>query len=179
MHFNHKLTIGWVAAGQGFSALGTVVGLRILTQYLEPASFGVVTLAVGAAALALGVACTPLTQAAFYFYPTLAARGETTVLMSALRRGLVRTVPWLLAAGSIVAVLYVTAGRGSVWIVIATAALLFCDCWRAIYLCLLNAASEHRRYGIWLALEAWGRYLDGLVSGAPAGNVVELAKARG
>ena len=28
------------------------------------------------------------------------------------------------------------------------------------------------------ALEAWGRYLDGLVSGAPASNVVELAKAR-
>jgi integrase len=29
------------------------------------------------------------------------------------------------------------------------------------------------------ALEAWGRYVDGLVSGAPAGrNVVELAKAR-
>ena len=28
------------------------------------------------------------------------------------------------------------------------------------------------------ALEAWGRYLDALISGAPAGNVVELAKAR-
>jgi integrase len=28
------------------------------------------------------------------------------------------------------------------------------------------------------ALEAWGRYLDALVTGAPAGNVVELAKAR-
>jgi hypothetical protein len=29
------------------------------------------------------------------------------------------------------------------------------------------------------ALEAWGRYLDMLISGAPAVNVVELAKARG
>jgi integrase len=28
------------------------------------------------------------------------------------------------------------------------------------------------------ALEAWGRYLDALISGAPAANVVELAKAR-
>jgi integrase len=28
------------------------------------------------------------------------------------------------------------------------------------------------------ALEAWGRYLDGLVGGAPVGSVVELAKAR-
>jgi hypothetical protein len=28
------------------------------------------------------------------------------------------------------------------------------------------------------ALEAWGRSLDALISGAPAGNVVELAKAR-
>lgn len=29
------------------------------------------------------------------------------------------------------------------------------------------------------ALEAWGRYLDAIVSGAPTGNVVEFAKARG
>ena len=29
------------------------------------------------------------------------------------------------------------------------------------------------------ALQAWGRHLDTLISGAEAGNVVELAKARG
>ena len=28
------------------------------------------------------------------------------------------------------------------------------------------------------ALEAWGRYLDALLTGKPAGNVVDLAKAR-
>jgi len=36
-----------------------------------------------------------------------------------------------------------------------------------------NYAEEKRA-----ALEAWGRYLETLISGAPAANVVELAKAR-
>ena len=29
------------------------------------------------------------------------------------------------------------------------------------------------------ALDAWARRLDAIINGAPAGNVVELAKARG
>jgi O-antigen/teichoic acid export membrane protein len=159
MILNRKLTIGWVAAGQALSALGTVVGLRILTQFLEPATFGVVTLSLGAAALALGLACTPLTQAAMYFYPSLAARGEAANLAGALRRGLARTGRWLLAAGAIIALLYVSVGGGSLWIVAATAALFVCDCWRSINLILLNCASKHERYGMWMTLEAWGRPL--------------------
>ena len=159
MLLHRKIALGWVAAGQLLSALGTVVGLRILTQSLEPATFGAVTLAVGAAALALGLACTPLTQAAMYFYPSLAAQGGAAILAGALWRGLKRTIPWLLAGGVIAAVSYVIAGHGSAWIVVATAALLFCDCWRAVNLCLLNSASEHKRYGMWMALEAWGRPL--------------------
>jgi O-antigen/teichoic acid export membrane protein len=159
MPANRKITLGWVAAGQLLSALGTVVGLRVLTQNLDPATFGAVTLALGAAALALGLACTPLTQAAMYFYPSVETQGRTAVLASALLRGLRRTIPWLLVGGAIVATVYVTAGAGSAWIVVATAALLFCDCWRQINLCLLNSASEHKRYGMWMALEAWGRPL--------------------
>jgi O-antigen/teichoic acid export membrane protein len=159
MMLKHRMTIGWVAAGQGLSALGTVVGLRILTQCLEPAAFGVVSLALGAAALALGLTCTPLTQAAMYFYPSLASQGDGPALRGALWRGCARTLPWLLAGGAIVALPYVMAGSGSVGIVVATAALLVCDIWRSVSLCLLNVASEHKRYGIWMALEAWGRPL--------------------
>jgi O-antigen/teichoic acid export membrane protein len=164
MIVKHRLTIGWVAAGQGLSALGTVVGLRILTQYLEPAMFGVVSLALGAAALALGLTCTPLTQAAMYFYPSLAPQGGATVLAGALRRGWIRTLPWLLVGGAIVAVPYVSVGSGSIWLVVATAALLVSDVWRSVNLCLLNAAADHKRYGIWMALEAWGRPLCATVA---------------
>ena len=101
---NRKRILGWVAGGQALTALGTVGGLRILTQYLDPAMFGLVTLALGVAALGLGLFCTPLTQAAMYFYPSLTAQGEEASLPGALRRGLVHALPWLLAGGAIVAI---------------------------------------------------------------------------
>jgi len=135
------------------------VGVRILTQTLDPAVFGVASLVLGVAALALGLTCTPLTQAAMYFYPSLAAEGRGTILRKTLWRAWRKTLPWVIGGGLILAVPYVVGGTISIWLVLATAALLFADTWRSINLCLLNVASEHKRYGIWLTLEAWGRPL--------------------
>jgi O-antigen/teichoic acid export membrane protein len=99
-----------------------------------------------------------------YFYPSLASEGGATVLAGALRRGWVRTLPWLLAGGALVAVPYVSMGSGSIGLVAVTAVLLLTDVWRSVNLCLLNAAADHKRYGMWMALEAWGRPLCAAVA---------------
>jgi O-antigen/teichoic acid export membrane protein len=156
---DRKWALGWVAGGQALTAAGTVVGLRILTQYLDPTVFGRVSLALAAAALALGLTCTPLTQAAMYFYPTLAPEERRAVLANAVWRGLRRASPYLAAGAIVAAVVYLGAADGSAAVVAATAALLTVDGWRSINTTLLNAGSEHGRYGVWMALEAWARPL--------------------
>jgi O-antigen/teichoic acid export membrane protein len=44
----------WVFAGQGASALATLVGLRLITEWVPPAVYGTVVLALGVVALAHG-----------------------------------------------------------------------------------------------------------------------------
>jgi O-antigen/teichoic acid export membrane protein len=154
-----KWAFGWVAAGQALTAVGTVVGLRILTQNLEPAVFGQVTLLLAAAALALGVTCTPLTQAAMYFFPGLAPEGREALLTSAVWRGIRSSWIWVGVAVLIAGGVYIVVGNGTISIVLATVAVLLSDCWRSINTSLLNANAQHRRYGAWLALEAWARPL--------------------
>ena len=44
--------VAWVVAGQAGTALGTLIGVRILTQFLSPNDYGIVTLATGLSVLA-------------------------------------------------------------------------------------------------------------------------------
>jgi len=116
-------------------------------------------LLLAAAALALGVTSTPLTQAAMYFFPTLAPEGREALLAAAMWRGLRRSWLWIAAVAVLAGGAYIVAGGGTISIVLATIAVLLSDCWRSINVSLLNAAGQHRRYGVWLALEAWTRPL--------------------
>jgi O-antigen/teichoic acid export membrane protein len=171
-----KWAFSWVAGGQALTAAGTVLGLRILTQNLEPAVFGQATLLLAAAALALGVTCTPLTQAAMYFFPTLVPEGREALLTSAVWRGVRRAWIWLGVAVLVAGGAYIVLGHGSLSTVLATIAVLLSDCWRSIKTSMLNANAQHRRYGVWLALEAWARPLCAtaavLIFGASAAAVL-------
>ena len=51
-----------MASGQVLSALAALVSIRIMTELLPPEEFGRLTLLLGAAALALGLAATPRLQ---------------------------------------------------------------------------------------------------------------------
>jgi len=59
----------WVAFGQMFSAIGTLVGIRLLTEFVPPDVFGSITLLLATANLALGTLFTPIMQAALKYYP--------------------------------------------------------------------------------------------------------------
>ena len=59
----------WVAFGQILSAIGTLVGIRLLTEFVPPDIFGSITLLIATANLALGTLFTPIMQAALKYYP--------------------------------------------------------------------------------------------------------------
>lgn len=158
------------------TAMGTLAGVRLLTQFLPPAEYGVVTLALGSSTLALGLIATPLTQAAMHYYPAAKAEGNDRELERSVLRLFGRIAPWML--------LLVACGVTAcfVWkiappIAIGAAGVLLClDSLRSASLSLLNSARRHRRYTVWMAIDTWGRPLFAtcavLLLGASSGIVL-------
>jgi O-antigen/teichoic acid export membrane protein len=158
---NQFAEVGWVVAGQVATALGTLIGVRILTQVLAPGAYGVVTLATGVSILASNLVVAPLTQAAIHFYPGIAASGSVHELLESLLRCYRRVAPaaaWVALAGG---ALYVILVHGSPILVVMLALQFACDCWRSANLSLLNAARRQQRFALWTAADIWCRPLAG------------------
>jgi O-antigen/teichoic acid export membrane protein len=151
--------VSWVIGGQATTALGTLVGVRILTQYLSPDGYGVVSLATGMSTLAISLIATPITQAAIHYYPGIVADGSASELLSAVARCYRTMAPWAALAAVTGGILFVLWGHGSPVLVILLGLLFTSDCWRSANLSLLNAARRQQRYGLWMAADAWSRPL--------------------
>jgi O-antigen/teichoic acid export membrane protein len=149
----------WVIGGQAATALGTLVGVRILTQYLSPDGYGVVSLATGMSTLAISLIAAPITQAAIHFYPGIVADGSASELLAAVARCYRTMAPWAALVAVAGGIFYVIWGHGSPVLVILLGLLLTSDCWRSANLSLLNAARRQERYGLWTAADAWSRPL--------------------
>jgi len=127
----HLSSAVWIIGGTALTALGTLVGVRVLTQFLTPAVYGVVSLALGMSALAISLVSTPLTQAAIHYYPSVAARGSARDLLESLRRCFLKMTPWLLGVALIGGCAFVIWGGGSLLLVVLLVLMLACDCWRS------------------------------------------------
>ena len=141
------------------TATGTLVGVRLLTQFLAPPEYGAVTLALGSSTLALGLIATPLTQAAMHYFPAARAEGSDHELERSLLRLYARLAPWLLVV--VASAVWVCARwHIAAPLSIAAAGVLLClDSLRSVGLSLLNSARRHRRYTLWMATDTWGRPL--------------------
>jgi O-antigen/teichoic acid export membrane protein len=166
----------WVAAGQALTAIGTLLGVRLLTQFLAPAQFGVVSLALGMAVLASNLVASPLTQAAIHFYPKYSAE-RLYELRDALLRCFRRFTPWVVLVAVIGGAGYSFTGRGSPWLAPLVLMLFAVECWRSSGLSLLNAARQQRRYGLWMASDSWLRPLAATVAVLVAGRLPAVALA--
>lgn len=151
--------VAWVVGGQAATAIGTIVGVRILTQFLAPADYGTVSLALGLSTLVTSLVAAPLTQAAIHFYPQVVLQGSVRELLSSVLRCYRVMAPWVAAAALIAGVAYVASGQGTPVLVLLVAALLASDCWRSANLSLLNAERRQGRYALWQAGDAWSRPL--------------------
>jgi O-antigen/teichoic acid export membrane protein len=154
----------WVVGGQAATALGTLVGVRVLTQYLAPAAYGVVSLSLGISTLAISLIATPLTQAAIHFYPSVAERGSVHELLESLARCFRAMIPWIALVALLGGFTFIKWAHGSPLLVLLLALLLSSDCWRSANLSLLNAARRQDRFSLWMAADAWSRPLAASVA---------------
>ena len=70
----------WVVVGRIATGMGTLLGVRLLTEFLEPSVYGAIVLMLGLTALGQGFFCRPLMQAAYQFYPGMASSDDVRLL---------------------------------------------------------------------------------------------------
>jgi len=167
----------WVAGGQIMSAVAALVSIRIMTELLSPDEFGQLTLLVGAAALALGIAANPRLQAVVRYYPEAARAGRIDIL----RATAVRLIAPLVALVAMILVLgWLAWGAwfGGAWFTgLLVAALLVVDCLRSLELSLLNAARRQREASLIYAADAWSRPLLAIAVIFAVGSSTDAALA--
>jgi O-antigen/teichoic acid export membrane protein len=154
----------WVSLGQGMAALGTLVGIRLLTEFLSPEIFGAVSLLIGVGALVLGVCCTPWMQAALRYYPERAAAGQVHVLRRAVTNGMRNSVVFGIAALVLMGIVYSASFGESFTVPLLLAGLVLVDIVRTVETTFFNAARRQKPYALWTAAEAWMRPLLALVA---------------
>ncbi len=114
----------WIVLGQAAAMLGTLIGVRLLTELLDPASYGELALGMTLATLVNQVALGPLGNGVSRFYAPAQERSDLPPYFAAVRHLL------FLAAALIAAALVVTLAALAVagearWMGLAGAALAF------------------------------------------------------
>lgn len=147
----------WVLIGQGLSAIGTLVGLRLVTGAVSPTVYGTVVLTVGVVALAQGVAVGPMMQAVLRFYPQYERDGTGSVLRATVTRTLRQPVLWLSIV--LVVALGVWSSQTGEGLMLGPlcAALFVVDMTRVVETTFLNAAGRQRAMAQLVAADAWLR----------------------
>ena len=82
----HGADLATVAAGRGLTVLGSVVGMRVLTEFLPPALFGRYKLALAGLSLVTGVLVRPFIQYAMRAYHDADACGAGAAFLAHSRR---------------------------------------------------------------------------------------------
>jgi len=147
----------WVAFGQVASAIGVLVGIRLLTEYVSPEVFGKVSLLIGIVSLGSSIFCLPLLQAALRFYPELATRMELPVLRRTIRGSLRWSIGFLIGIILLGGAAYSILQGISYSIFPLLAGLLAIETKRGLETNFLTAARRQRPFSIWVAAEAWVR----------------------
>ncbi|MCP9440072.1 MAG: polysaccharide biosynthesis C-terminal domain-containing protein [Nitrospira sp.] len=146
-----------VGAFQVGSALGQVVGVRLLTEVLTPAVFGEASLLMGVAALITSTLVNPSMQALLRHYPAEARGGEQAIVEAVAIKNIGRTVKAALPVCAPLSLVAFLVGWVTPFDALLIAALVGVDGLRMFQTAILNATRQHRWYGIWQNGEAWGR----------------------
>jgi len=155
--------LAWAAFGQIASAIGLIVGIRLLTEFVPPAVYGNVTILLGLGAFCYAIFHAPLFQASLRFYSDAQKRNQV---------GLLRLTIFDLAHKTLlpIVLLFVVGGVSygfytgtSWWFGLLLAAILIVDVYKNLETGFLNAARRQREYAWWNVAETWGRPICAIV----------------
>jgi len=139
----------WVAAGRVMIGLGTLLGVRLLTEFLDPSVYGAVVLMLGLTALGQGLFCRPLMQAAYRFYPDMVSSEGVRFLRWTTYKFLFVTTGGLALFVLMVGAVCLPRVKVPYWLFVALAACLIVETPTALETSLLSAARRQRAVAIW------------------------------
>lgn len=150
----------WVVLGQAVAVIGALVGVRLLTELLTPASYGELALGMAVATLINQTVLGPLSNGANRFYAPAQEQGDLGSYLDAVRRlvlsatGIIVLMILLTVAGLLIV------GRTE-WIAIAIAAIIFATLsgYNAILSGIQNAARQRAIVALHQGMEFWVRFL--------------------
>jgi O-antigen/teichoic acid export membrane protein len=150
----------WVVLGQTMAVLGSLVGVRLLTGFLNPAGYGELALGMTAATLVNQAILGPLGNGATRFYAPAVEEGDAGDYLNAVGR-------LVFLATGIIAFLILLTDIGLLltgqtdWVGIATAALIFAilSGFNSILSGIQNAARQRSIVALHQGFESWMRFL--------------------
>jgi O-antigen/teichoic acid export membrane protein len=150
----------WIIFGQAIAMLGLLVGVRVLTELLEPTAYGELALGMTLATLMSQILIGPLGNGASRFYAPAVERDDLAGYLITIRRLLLQVV-------GVVAVMAIIAGIGlplmghPYWAALAVAALVFAvfnGC-SSLVSGIQNAARQRSIVALHQGIDAWLRWL--------------------
>jgi len=150
----------WVFLGQIVAVFGLLVGVRLLTELLDPVAYGELALGLTLATLVNQTILGPLGNGVTRFYSPAAEQGDLGGYWNAVRiliwsaTAIVLLMIFLTVIGLLLAEL-------SAWIAIATAALFFAilSGYSSILLGIQNAARQRSIVALHQGMEPWARLI--------------------
>ncbi|MBW8039176.1 MAG: oligosaccharide flippase family protein [Planctomycetes bacterium] len=146
---------GWSTFGKVFAALGTLVGIRLITECVSKDIYGKVILLIGIITLGGNLFASPLISAAQRFHPEAVLSQRLPQLRCTVSRMLKRNTGTLACLFLIGGAIYARLNGISFLVFLAMTAFLLVQITQSFEISLLTAARRQREIAIWLSLEAW------------------------
>lgn len=154
----HRLSreAGWIVAGQAASVLGSLVLVRVLTEYLEPAEYGQLALGLTVATLVNQVVMGGLIAGIGRFYSIATEKGDLRGYLRAARRMLIIATAVVVGLGMILIGTLVAVEMHH-WLWLATAALVFSilSSYNGALNGIQNAARQRAIVALHGGMDAW------------------------
>ena len=150
----------WVAFGQLAAVLGALVGVRLLTELLDPASYGELALGMTLATLIHQCIFGPLGNGIVRFWSPAQEANDLSGYLSVVRNMLVRATGLVIALVVLLLGVLSYSGRGA-WAVMAVLASIFALLrgYNSILGGMQNAARQRIVFAFHQGTEAWLRFL--------------------
>jgi O-antigen/teichoic acid export membrane protein len=142
------------------AVLGSLVGVRLLTELLDPAAYGELALGMTVATLVNQTVLGPLGNGVTRFYAPAVERGDLGGYLNAVRR-LVLSATGIIVLLMLFAVAGLLIAGRTEWIGIATVALIFAilSGYNSILSGIQNAARQRSIVALHQGMESWARFL--------------------
>ncbi|NVN91140.1 MAG: lipopolysaccharide biosynthesis protein [Desulfuromonadales bacterium] len=155
----------WIASGQGFAALATLGGVRLITELASPSLFGSFVLLNGLLNLVQGILFQPLAQAALRYYPEFSKSAH--ILELRRHMSTVFRLRWFcgLAVMTGLALIDITTTHYltfTSWLLLAAA--LGIEGWKTVELVMRNAARNQKAYSAFFIADSLARPIGAVLA---------------